>query len=223
VRSPISGRISNATVTQGNLINGGTTNATILTTVVSLDPIYCYVEVDERSALKYRELFRQGKRASARYGQVEAQMGLANQEGYPHRGVIDFVDNQINPSTGAIRARGVFPNADRLMAPGFFARLRIPGSGEYEAMLVRDSAIGNDQGKPFVMVVDGSNVVSQRPVTLGPMEDGLRIVREGLRPEDRVIVNGLVAARAGASVRVTEEAPMKPVVVAAAVPVTAGK
>lgn len=224
VRSPISGRISNALVTVGNLITGGTTNATMLTRVVSVDPIFCYVDVDERSALKYRELFRQGKRASALYGQVEARMGLANQEGYPHEGVIDFVDNQINPSTGAIRARGVFPNPDQLMAPGFFARLRVPGSGEYDAVLVRDSAIGSDQGKAFVMVVDGKGVVSQRPVTLGPVEDGLRIVREGLRPEERIIVNGLMAARAGATVNVTEEAPMKPVAIAAnTTPAPAGK
>lgn len=211
VRSPITGRISNALVTVGNLVNGGNTGATVLTTVVSLDPIYCYVDVDERSALKYRELFRQGKRASALYGQVEARMGLANEEGYSHEGVIDFVDNQISPSTGAIRARGVFANPDRLMAPGFFARLRVPGSGEYPAVLVRDSAVGSDQGKPFVLVVDDKGTVAQRPVTLGPLEDGLRVVRDGLRAEDKVIVNGVMSARPGAAVRIAEETSMKPV------------
>lgn len=205
VTAPISGRISRKLVTEGNLIIGGPSGSTtLLTTIVALDPIYCYFDVDERSALKYRELSRQGKRPSALSNEIPAQMGLANQDGYPHEGKVDFVDNVINPTTGAIRARGVFPNADRLMAPGFFARVRIPGSGEYDALLVRDTALGSDQGKPFVYVVEADGKAARRNVETGGLHDGLRIVRSGLTPADRVIVNGLMAVRTGGSVKAEE-------------------
>ncbi len=200
VRAPISGRISNARVTAGNLVIGGTNNPTLLTTIVSLDPIHCYIEVDERSSLRYRQLAREGKRPSALFQPVEARMQLSGETGFPHVGKIDFVDNQLNPTTGTIRARAVFPNPDRLIAPGFFARVQIPGSGDYAAVLVRDSAIGNDQGKPFVLVVDDKNTVVYRQVTLGPMLDGLRIVRDGLKAEERIIVNGLLSGRPGQTV-----------------------
>jgi RND family efflux transporter MFP subunit len=209
VRSPITGRISNARVTAGNLVRGGTQETTLLTTVVALDPIHCYFEVDERSALKYRDMIRTGQRASALDGSIPAEMGLANQPDFPHRGVVDFVDNQLEPGTGTIRARGVFPNPDRLMAPGFFARVRIPGSGEYQAMLIRDQAVGDDQGRSFVWVVDAEGTASYRPVTLGPKVEGLRIVREGLKPDERIVVNGLMAVRPGVRV-VATEVPMAP-------------
>ncbi len=201
VTAPIGGRISNAKITPGNLVTGGTKDATLLTTIVSLDPLWCWIEVDERSALKYRELHRTGQRVSALFSEIPAQMGLADQAGFPHAGHMDFVDNQLNPATGSIRGRAVFPNADRLMAPGFFARVRIPGSGEYEGMLVKDSAVGSDQGRPFVWVVEAGEKAAMRPVTLGPLVDGLRVVRTGLKAEDRVIVNGQMAVRAGAQVK----------------------
>jgi RND family efflux transporter MFP subunit len=209
VRSPITGRISNARVTAGNLVRGGTQETTLLTTVVALDPIHCYFEVDERSALKYRDLIRTGQRASALDGSIPAEMGLANQPDFPHRGVVDFVDNQLDPGTGTIRARGVFPNPDRLMAPGFFARIRIPGSGEYQALLIRDQAVGDDQGRSYVWVIGADNTASYRPVVLGPKVGGLRIVREGLQEGERVVVNGLMAVRPGVKVAATEE-PMAP-------------
>jgi len=215
VTAPISGRIGRKLVTEGNLITGGPNGATVLTRIVQLDPIYCYFDVDERSALKYRELARTGKRESALFKQIPAQMGLANQEGFPHEGKIDFVDNEISATTGSIKARGIFANSDRLMSPGFFARIRIPGSGDYEAMLVRDTAIGSDQGRPFVYVVGADGKAIQRNVLTGPLEDGLRIVREGLKPEDRVVINGLMAIRPGAPVN-AEETEMKPVTTAAA-------
>ena len=218
IRAPVSGRISNARVTKGNLVTGGTKDATLLTTLVSLDPIYCYMDVDERSALKYRELHKEGKRASALFGQIPAQMGLINQSGFPHEGVIDFVDNQLDPTTGTIRARGVFKNEDRLMSPGFFARVRIPGSGEYEAMLVQDQAVADDQGSSFVWVINAEDKAVYRPVKLGPMSDGLRIVREGLKPDDRVVINGLMAVRNGVKVN-----PQSKEMVAAAEPVPAPK
>ncbi|MDB6069268.1 MAG: mexE [Verrucomicrobiales bacterium] len=204
IHAPITGRIGQALVTPGNLVGGGTSVATLLTTLVALDPIYCYVEVDERSSLKYRTLAREGKRESALFKEIPARMGLTNESGFPHEGKIDFVDNAIKPDTGTIRARGVFPNADRLMAPGFFARLRIPGSGRYEAVLIRDSALGSDQGRPYVLVVGPDNKVQYRGVTTGPMEDGLRIIREGLKPDERIVITGLLAARPGATVNPTE-------------------
>lgn len=215
ITAPIAGRIGRKHVTEGNLITGGPQDATVLTTIVALDPIYCYFDVDERSALKYRELVRQGKRPSALFTKIPAQMGLANEAGFSHEGVIDFVDNEISASTGSIRARGVFDNKDRLMAPGFFARIRFEGSGEYEAMLVRDVAIGSDQGKPFVFVVGADGKASQRNVETGPLDDGLRIIRSGLTAEDRVVINGLMAIRHGVAVK-AEEVDMKPAATAAA-------
>jgi RND family efflux transporter MFP subunit len=204
VTAPISGRIGRKQITEGNLVTGGPSGATVLTTIVALDPIYCYFDVDERSALKYRQLSREGKRPSALFDSIPAQMGLANQTGFPHEGKIDFVDNEISTTTGSIRARGIFDNKDRLMAPGFFARVRIPGSGEYEAMLIRDSALASDQGRTFVWVVDGDGKVAQRNVVTGPLDESLRIVREGIQPGDRVVINGLMAVRAGAAVKADE-------------------
>lgn len=200
VRSPIAGRVSDARVTKGNLVR----DASLLTTVVSLDPIYCYVEADERSVLKYRAMHREGTRVSAQFGKVEAEMELAIETGFPHKGYIDFVDNVLDPATGTIRARGVFENKDKLMAPGFFARLRIPGSGEYEGKLIVDAAVGDDQGRSFVWVVGSDNRAAYRPVVLGPLHDGLRVVREGLEAQDRIVINGLMNVRDGVAVAPTE-------------------
>lgn len=202
VRAPISGRISNARVTAGNLVIGGNApNTTLLTTIVSQDPLYCYVDVDEASALRYRQLHRQGKRTSAIYARIPAEMALGNEQGFPQRGEVDFVDNQVNPATGTIRARAVFPNPEEIMAPGFFARLRVPGSGEYDAVLIRDSAVNSDQGRLFVLTVDEQNTAVYRPIKSGPIVDGLRVIREGLGTNDRVIVSGLMTARPGLKVQ----------------------
>ena len=209
VTAPISGRVGRKWVTEGNLITGGPNGATVLTTIVALDPIYCYFDVDERSALKYRELAKQGKRESALYHQIPAEMGLANQDGFPHAGKVDFVDTELSATTGSIKARAVFENKDRLMSPGFFGHVRIPGSGEYEALLVRDMALGSDQGRQFVYVVGADGKATQRTVTAGPMEGGLRIIRSGLKAEDLVVVNGLMAIRPGTVVK-TEETQMTP-------------
>ncbi|MBN8249735.1 MAG: efflux RND transporter periplasmic adaptor subunit [Verrucomicrobia bacterium] len=202
VRAPIAGRISNARVTAGNLVLGGSAaNTTLLTTIVSLNPLYCYVDVDEASALRYRQLHREGRRTSAIYSRIPAEMGLGDQPGFPHRGEVDFVDNQVNPATGTIRARAVFPNPDNLMAPGFFARVRIPGTGEYEAVLIRDSAISSDQGRLFVLTVDDQGTTRYRAVRSGPIVEGLRVIREGLATNDRVVVSGLMTARPGLKVQ----------------------
>ncbi len=197
IRAPISGRISYARVTEGNLVTGGTKEATLLTTIMALDPIYCYIEVDERSSLKYRQMYRDGTRASGLFTKVPAEMALVSEQGWPHQGHIDFVDNQVNSETGTILARAVFPNPDRLMAPGFFAKVRIPGSGEYDGLLIRDMAVGDDQGGSYVWVLDAEDQAVYRPVELGPLMDGLRVVRNGLSAADRVVILGLMSVRNG--------------------------
>lgn len=193
VTAPISGRISRKLVTEGNLINGGT-GGTLLTTIVSLDPIYCYAEADEQSFLKYTRLAQEGKRPSSREVRNPAYLALADETGFPHKGYVDFVDNQLDPNTGTIRGRGIFPNPDLTLTPGLFARIRIPGSGKYEAILIPDEAIGSDQSQRFVMIVNNQNTTEYRKVVLGPIVNGLRIIREGLKPEDWVIVKGLQRA-----------------------------
>ncbi len=201
IRAPISGRISYARVTEGNLVTGGSQDATLLTTIMALDPIYCYMEVDERSSQKYRQMFRDGVRQSALFSLVPAEMALVSEKGWPHHGHVDFVDNSINPQTGTILARTVFPNPDRLMAPGFFAKVRIPGSGEYDGLLIRDMAVGDDQGGSYVWVLDGEDHAVYRPVELGPLIDGLRVVRKGLEKDDRVVILGLMLVRNGLKVK----------------------
>src|SRR5467141_3410742 len=202
IHAPIAGRISRALVTEGNLISGGVSGAgaTLLTTIVSLDPLYLYGDADERAILKYRRLSQEGKRVSARDKNIPAEAALADETGFPHKGFMDFVDNRVDPNTGTLRARGVFPNTDHSLSPGFFARLRIPGSGKYLAVLIPDRALGSDQSQKFVYVVSAEKKVEFRPVKIGPMIAGLRVVREGLKPGEQVIVEGLLRVRPGAVV-----------------------
>jgi len=203
IKAPITCRVSDARVTEGNLITGGTAAPTLLTNIVTLDPIYVDFEVDERSALKYREMHKTGERESALFQRIPAEMALVNQDGWPNLGEIDFVDNQINPETGTIRARGIFPNKDRLMSPGFFAKVRIPGSGEYDGLLIRDAAVGDDQGSSYVWVINAEDKAVYRPVKLGPLMDGLRVVREGLKADERVVILGLMSVRNSSQVKAT--------------------
>ena len=202
IRAPIDGRISSALVTEGNLVSGGISGAgaSLLTTLVSLDPLYCYGSADERAILKYIRLSKEGKRESARDKEIPAEMGLADETGFPHRGHMDFVDNRVDPNTGTLRARGVFTNADHSLSPGFFARLRIPGSGKYPALLIPDRALGSDQSQKFVYVVNAEKKVEFRPVKIGPLIDGLRVVKEGLKPGEQIIVEGLLRVRPGVTV-----------------------
>jgi RND family efflux transporter MFP subunit len=199
IHSPIDGRIGRALVTAGNLVSGGASGAgaTLLTTVVSLDPLYLYGDADDRAVLKYIRLAKEGKRESARDKEIPAEMGLADEQGFPHKGYMDFVDNRVDPSTGTIRARGVFSNADHGLSPGFFGRIRIPGSGKYPALLIPDRALGSDQAQKFVYVVNAERKVEFRPVKTGPMIDGLRVVKEGLKPGETIIVEGLMRVRPG--------------------------
>ena len=203
VRSPITGRVSRAEVTAGNLVQAGPPDATLLTTVVSLDPIYVYFEGDEQTYLKYAALARNGSRPNSRDTRSPVHLGLANEEGFPHQGYVDFVDNQLNPEAGTIRLRGVFANSDHQFTPGLFARIRLVGSGMYPAKLVLDRAIGTDQDKKFVLVLKPDSTVEYRPVQLGRLVDGFRVISSGLEPGERIVINGLQRVRPGMKVTPT--------------------
>jgi len=201
VRSPIDGRTSTYSYTIGNLISGGDTTSTgILTSVVSLDPMYVYFNVEERGLLAYEEMVRAGKVLYTQDGKAPVDMQLANETGYPHKGFIDFVDNRVDASTGTIRVRGAFENKDGLLRPGLFAQLRIPSSPKYKALLISDLAVGYDQGQPIVYVVGADDVATAKPVKLGALSEGLRVVESGVAAEDRVIVDGIVHLRPGIKV-----------------------
>jgi multidrug efflux system membrane fusion protein len=193
VTSPISGRVSRAEITAGNLV---TADVTPLTSVVSTDKVYAYFDADERVFLKYTQLARQGQRGQA----TPVYMGLSNEDGNPHLGQMNFIDNQVNPQTGTIRGRAVFDNKDGAYTPGLYARLKLVGSGTYSAVLINDEAVGTDLGKKFVLVMDADNTPAYRSVELGPKIEGLRIVRNGLSKNDTIIVKGLQRARPGSPV-----------------------
>lgn len=201
VTAPVAGRIGRKLVTEGNLVNGGLgAQSTLLTTIVSLDPIYAYFEADERSYLKYTRLALAGERKSSREYKNPVHIGLADETGFPRDGVMDFVDNQFDRGTGTMVGRALIPNPDMALVPGLFARLRLPGTGKYRAVLIPDAAIGSDQAQKFVYVVDGDGKVNYRAIETGAMVDGLRIVRKGLAPQDWVVVGGTQRARPGLKV-----------------------
>lgn len=212
VTAPIDGRIGRKLITDGNLVNGNQGQSTLLTTIVSVDPVYCYFDADEPSVLKYQQLVREGKQESLRDGKVACEVELANETGFPHKGVLDFADNRVDPATGTLRVRGLFPNPgpDRMLQPGFFARVRVPGSGKYPALLIPDQAVGTDQGQKLVFVVDDRDTVGYRPVKLGPVVDGLRVVRAGIHANDWVVVNGLMSIRDGMKVQPNRVPPGTP-------------
>jgi RND family efflux transporter MFP subunit len=200
VRAPISGRISRHLVTEGNLINGGTADSTLLTRIVSLNPIYGYFDVDEGAYLKYARLWRNGQRAGPREVHIPVELGLADETGFPHQGRLDFIDNRLDPNTGTMTGRAIFPNPDLGLLPGLFTRVRLPGSSQYEALMLPDEAIGTDQTQRFAFVVNDQHTVEYRKVALGPIIDGLRVIRDGLKPGEWVVVNGVQRVRAGAQV-----------------------
>jgi RND family efflux transporter MFP subunit len=198
VTAPVSGRVSRYVVTVGNLVQAGDQGGgTLLTTIVSVDPIYVYFDVDERTVLRVRQLIREGKAKSTRESEWPVWLGLATEEGFPHRGTINFVDNQVNPKTGTLRVRSVFPNKDEALSQGLFARVRVPIGEPHKALLVSDRALDNDQGQKVLYVVNAKNEVVSRPVRLGALHDGLREITGGLRPGEQVIVNGLQQVRPG--------------------------
>jgi RND family efflux transporter MFP subunit len=197
VRSPVKGTVSNNFVTVGNLISGGNPNSTLLTTIVSTDPIYFYFDVDERTYLKYLHLAREGKRRSSRTHPNPVLARLAHEDAFEHKGRMDFVDNRIDPDTATLRGRAVFRNPDGILLPGMFARVRVPGSNRYQAILIPGKAVGRDQARRFVYVLDKDNTVTRRPVTLGPRACGLRVAASGLSADDTVVLEGLPKIRPG--------------------------
>lgn len=200
VTSPIDGRVSRAEVTRGNLVTGGTNGGTLLTSVVSMDPIYIYFDADEQSYLRYAQMDRNGERVSSRTSGNPVHVGLANEDGFPHAGTVDFVDNQLNPQTGTIRARAVLENKNGQFTPGLFARVQLLGSGEYQAILIDDRAVNTDQSQKYVLLLGANNQVEYRKVKLGRVIDGLRVVSEGLKAGDVIVVNGAQRVHPGVAV-----------------------
>ncbi|HEY3658571.1 MAG TPA: efflux RND transporter periplasmic adaptor subunit [Steroidobacteraceae bacterium] len=200
VTSPIAGRASRAEVTRGNLVTGGINGGTLLSSVVSMDPMYLYFDADEQSYLRYSEIARSDQRAGSQDAARPVQVGLANEEGFPHTGAVDFVDNQLNPQTGTIRARAVLQNKDGFYTPGMFARVQLLGGNEYSAILIEDRAVNTDQSQKYVFVLGPNNVIEYRRVKLGRIIDGLRVVREGLKSGDVIVVNGAQRVHPGITV-----------------------
>lgn len=188
ITSPINGRIGAALVKPGNLVSPGTS---LLSTVVTMDPIYVTFEGDEQVYLKYQAMSKNGQRQSSRDARNPVQVGLANETGYPHKGEMVFVDNQLNAGTGTIRAKAELKNSDGVFTPGLFARVRLLGSGEQNVMLIHEMAVSTDQDRKFVYVLGDKNATVRKDVVLGETVDGLRVVRKGLEPKDVVVVNGV--------------------------------
>jgi len=204
VRAPISGRVGRELITAGNLVKGGGADATLLTFIVSTDPVYVYVDVDERSALKYRRLAGTECQAQAEKGVgacMRADMGLADESGYPHHGRIEYESPRLNASTGTLTLRAVFSNPDGLLSPGLFARLRVPGSAPFQAVLLPDRAVATDLAQKFVWVMGTDDKVERRKVTLGALVDGYRVIAEGLKPGEWVVVEGIQKLKPGAAVK----------------------
>ena len=200
VMAPIDGRVSRHLVTMGNLVQGSESGATLLTSIVSLDPIHVYFDMDESIYIKNSRLWFEGKRPSSRDTANPVQVILSGETKPSHEGAVDFLDNRLDVGTGTLRGRALVQNQDLSILPGQFARVRVLGSAPYEALLLPDTAIATDQSRKIVFVVNADNVAEARPVVLGPLDDGLRVVREGLKPDDRVVVDGLQRVRVGAKV-----------------------
>ncbi|MEL6312513.1 MAG: efflux RND transporter periplasmic adaptor subunit [Pseudomonadota bacterium] len=197
VRAPFDGRISDRAVNIGALV---VENNSVVTTLIATDPIYLEFTGSEADFLKYSRLSLNGNRESSRNAANPVEARLIDEKGWPHKGVMNFVDNELDPGSGTIRARAIFDNPDEFLTPGLFARLRIIGSGEYEALLLPDEAILSDQARKIVLVVDGEGMVGARVVELGPLHQGLRVIRSGITAKDTVIVNGVLRARPGGQV-----------------------
>jgi len=201
VRAPIDGRASNYAVTVGNLVSGGSSGeSTLLTTIVSLNPIHCYFDASEQEYLKYTRLAASGSRPSSREVANPVRVALVDETDFRHEGTMDFVDNRIDPLTGTIRGRAVLDNSDGLLVPGLFVRLKLIGETKSGAVLVPDEAIGIDQSNHIVYVIDGKDIVALRTVTIGRFVDGLRVIRSGLDGSERVVVRGVQRVRPGAPI-----------------------
>jgi RND family efflux transporter MFP subunit len=202
IAAPIGGRISRAIPSVGDLI---TPTTGTLTSIVSVDPIHLYFDMDEPTLLTLQKRVREGVLEGPEMREIPLLLGLANDDGYPYRGKLDFVENKIDPNTGTVRVRGVFANpkpkrGPRTLAPGFFARVRLPLGEPHKALLISERAIGRDQGQSFVYVVSGENEVVYRKVKLGPLHEGMRVISDGLTAGERIVVNGLQRVRPGSKV-----------------------
>jgi RND family efflux transporter MFP subunit len=206
LHAPVAGRIGDRRVSIGNLVTGGTSgNTTLLATIVSIDPIRFEFTFDEASFLRYQRLAKDGKDTASRDGSAPVKIKLIDEQDFGHEGRMDFVDNVIDRATGTIRGRAQFANPDGLFTPGMFANIRVPASMPYEALLVPDVAIGSEQARKYVLVVDAENVVHPKYVTLGDVSAGLRVIKDGLAPDDKVVVNGIARVRPGQKVTPQEE------------------
>jgi RND family efflux transporter MFP subunit len=205
VRAPISGRISRIDVTVGNLVNGGSgQGTTVLTTIVSIDPLYTYINVPQDIALRYQQLALENKERNVAGAKVPCFLKLEDETQYDHQGVIDFIDNQVDVNTGTVQMRCVVPNPTALLIPGLFAVTRIPVSGRYRALLVPDSALNADQNERYLLIIGPNDIVERRPVTRGALFGNLRAIDQGLKPGEKVIVSGLQMAFPGSRVRPQE-------------------
>jgi RND family efflux transporter MFP subunit len=211
LRAPTDGRIGDRRVAVGNLVTGGTGgNTTLLATIVSVDPIRFEFTFDEASYLRYQRFAGASQQVASRDGGVSLALKLIDEKDFQHSGKIDFVDNVIDRSSGTIRGRALFDNKDSIFTPGMFGRIRVPGSPPYAALLVPDTAIGSEQARKFVLVVDDAGIARQKYVTTGQFDGGMRVIKDGLTASDRVIVNGLMRARAGQKVNVESADPSPP-------------
>jgi len=206
VTAPIDGRISESYVDEGNYVEGGTTNASLLTRIVTDNPIYAYWDADESSVLKYTRLVLSGDLPTVRDKKIPVELALADEDGWPHQGYMDFAENRLDRATATIRVRAIFDNPDGLMTPGMFARINVRASAPYQAMMVPDAAIGTDQNQRFVYVLKDDNTVAYRKVELGPRYGSDRAIRSGLKPGDWVVIDNLQMLRDGAQV-VAEKQP----------------
>jgi RND family efflux transporter MFP subunit len=200
VLAPIDGRVDKADVTVGNLVTASLYDATVLTNIVRMEPMYVYFDVDELTLLRILRMMQQGKVGSHKDKNPEVLLGLGNGDDLPFHGTMDFVGNQVNPSTGTISVRGVFANKDWALSPGLFARVRVPVGEPHSALLVNDRAFGTNRGQKFLLVLNDRKEVVYRPVTVGALHGGLREVTAGLKAGERVIINGLLRVRPGVTV-----------------------
>lgn len=205
VRAPISGRVSRQLLTVGNYVSGVAGSASLLTTIVSVNPVYVYADIDEDSYLKFNALVHARELGSDDGGKIPVEMELADENNFPHEGHLESFDNHLDPNTGSILLRAVFTNDDGSLVPGLFARIRIPLSNRHPAMLVDERAIGTDLSQKFVLILTPTNTVAYRPVQLGPLINGQRIVRSGLQPGDEIVVDGLERVRPGMPVSPEKE------------------
>jgi RND family efflux transporter MFP subunit len=204
VRAPVDGRVSRAILTEGNYVSGIAGAASLLTTIVSVNPVYVIADIDEDTLLKFNRLALSQKMETNSDGKVPVELQLADEQGFPHRGAIESFDNHLDPNTGSILLRAVFSNDDGRIVPGMFARIRVPASERHAAMLVTERAIGTDQAQKFVLTLTKSNTVAYQQVQLGPVVEGKRIIRSGLQAGEKIVVNGL--QRVGPGMTVTPQA-----------------